>query len=259
MTQEATTSTQQQSNTPGLPQATIEQVQQAVNNALSARTGNAPASAPTSAPASNAASPAATQNPSKEMNAPRTSFSKTTSAKDMDQAIDQILDFEAKQGSATGTGLSNFGISSLQNPTKEEAKAYIKTNIVPLVKNMPGTVEEKRSLIDHWFNTGTDGRIYAYQEYLRKTDPDNTKGWKDDEGKWKERNKFRAATKRNDGKYGYTDPKLEQEMTRLYNSIPANQRREILKSGRDWYYQNTNVNSGAYEASWKDRVEETGD
>ena len=261
--------TQQGSTAPALPQASREQVQQAVTTALSTRTGNAPA------PATATATPAATQNPGKQMNAPRTSFDKTTSAKDMDQAIDQILNFEETQGSSTGTGLSNYGIASLNSFIKEDtsnmsdseikevkkkaAKEYIKTNIAPLVASVPGSVEEKRSLMDHWFNSGTDGRIYAYQEYLRRTDPNNTTGWKDAEGKWKDRNKFREATKRDDGKYGYTNPQLDQEMTKLYNSIPPDQRRTILKSGRDWYYQNINVGSGAYEASWKDRVEETGD
>ena len=84
--------------------------------------------------------------------------------KAQDGWINKILDFESTQGSASGTGLSNYGIKkdvwASKYPkmweddkiTKEEAIEFIKQEYLPKVKDYPEEVQKR--LVDYAYNTG---------------------------------------------------------------------------------------------------------
>jgi len=157
----------------------------------------------------------------------------------------KTMDFEFTKGSAQGTGLSNYGNPALgNNPTKEQAVDWYMANIAPQLNHFSSAME-KGEAGDFLYNTGKDARIYAYQEYLRKTDPNNATGWQDASGNWKDR---KSVPNNFDDIYNKSIGKLSE-----------NERRINVNKGRDWYYKNINnpspgVPNPAYNATWKPRI-----
>ena len=76
--------------------------------------------------------------------------------------IKKILDFESKQGSASGTGLKNYGIQIdkwgkkypylADGVTEEEAIKFIQSEYLPQVSGYPEEVQKR--LVDYAYNTG---------------------------------------------------------------------------------------------------------
>jgi hypothetical protein len=166
----------------------------------------------------------------------------------------KMMDFEFTKGSEYGTGLTNYGNPALGiNPSKEQAVDWYMANIAPKLNHFKSAME-KGEAGDFLYNTGKDARVYAYQEYLRRTDPQNKTGWKDASGNWKNRKA------------------LPQDFDQLYNTtigkLPENERRIMVNRGRDWYYQNTAPAGStwdlktqgphpAYYNTWKPRIWES--
>lgn len=150
-----------------------------------------------------------------------------TSRDSVAHQADKILKYEQLRGSETGSGLSIY-----QDP---KYKDQLMNEIYPRVsENVPyGSAMEHSEMMDFIFNTGKDARVFAYQEYLRKKDPNNSTGWQDSEGKWKDRKNIDDAT-----------------LSELYNNsigkLPENKRRQYINLGRDWYYKNTAPKDSAY-------------
>ena len=158
----------------------------------------------------------------------------------------KTMDYEFNKGSAQGTRLSNYGNPALgNNPTKDQAVDWYMQNIAPQLGNYK-TAMEKGEAGDFLYNTGKDARVYAYQHYLTQTDPNNTTGWKDKDGNWKDRKN------------------IPENFDELYNNsigkLSENDRRIHINRGRDWYYQHINQVNGqpnpAYENTWKPRINE---
>jgi hypothetical protein len=136
------------------------------------------------------------------------------------------MTWENNAGGAQGNPLSNFGNPSLPaGSTQSNATDWYMNNIFPQVNNNYSTAMEKASAGDFKYNTGRDLRVYAYQEYLKKTDPDNKTNWKDANGKWKDRSNLPAD--------------FDSIYAKSVGSMPLNERRIALNNGRDWYYKNT--------------------
>jgi hypothetical protein len=107
--------------------------------------------------------------------------------------IKQILDFESKQGSASGTGLSNYGIKkdlwAAKYPkmweddviTEDEAMDFIEKEYLPLVKDYPE--EAQKRLVDYSYNTGRDIRDVVMLASGVQT-LDNVQNKKTDEVLW---------------------------------------------------------------------------
>jgi len=144
--------------------------------------------------------------------------------------------YEDTHGGRTGKHIDGFGYyQDLQNQpitinsitdALRQSKEYD-----PYLNNFSSAME-KGEAFDFKLNTGKDARIYAYQEYLRKSDPQNTTGWADADMKWKDR-------------------RNPQDFDNLYNSsigqLPQNQRRIAINNGRDWYYKNTFTDKNGQE------------
>jgi LysM repeat protein len=168
-----------------------------------------------------------------------------------------IMKFEKTKGKADGTGLLNagnpaLGASNVDVPENVAVDWFMK-NIVPKVQKNFVTAREQADAGDFLYNSGKDVRTYAYQEYLRKTDPDNKTGWKDNTGNWKDR-----PTK--------DKPKVLSNFDKLYNNsvgkLSEQDRLNYIKQGKDFYYQNIERGKGsinedlkAYNSSWKDRID----
>jgi LysM repeat protein len=141
------------------------------------------------------------------------------------RALNTIV-FEKDKGSITGTGLPNAGNPNLpSNVSNEEARKVLLKDYYPKVQGKFSTAMEQGDALDFVYNTGKDVRTYAYQEYLRKTDPNNKTGWKDNNDKWKDRNK------------------LPSNFDELYNTsvgkLSEQERRDYIKQAKEYYYQNT--------------------
>jgi murein DD-endopeptidase MepM/ murein hydrolase activator NlpD len=79
-----------------------------------------------------------------------------------DAWIRKILEYEASQGSAAGTGLSNWGYNSRNPKNIEEAIGFFKQDYLPKVQQFPMGLRER--LGDYTFNTGrniNDLLLYA--------------------------------------------------------------------------------------------------
>ena len=125
--------------------------------------------------------------------------------------------YDEYRGGASGNPLPHYADASYYNK-------FYKDNVEPQLKYYQSAME-KGEAGDFIFNTGKDPRVFAYQEYLRRTDPGNKTGWADVDGKWKDRKK------------------LPSDFDKLYQStigkLSENERRKAINNGRDWYYQNT--------------------
>lgn len=162
----------------------------------------------------------------------------------------KTMDYEYLKGSASGTGLPNYGNPLLgSNPTKDDSVSWYMGNIAPKLSHFNSAME-KGEAGDFLYNSGKDARVYAYQEFLKSTDPNNKLGWQDANGNWKDRNN------------------LPTNFDSIYDNsvgkLPENNRRITVNKGRDWYYKNINKKpdgtpSDAYNNTWYGRIWNTND
>lgn len=138
------------------------------------------------------------------------------------------MDHERTSGLRDGTGDPRFGNPNLlPGATKEDALNWYMGNIYPEVKNKYPTAMEQSAAGDFLYNSGKDARVYAYQEYLKKTDPSNTGNWKDAQGNWKDRDAKNLPAN------------FDQLYAATVGKLPPKQRENFINSGRTWYGKNT--------------------
>ena len=130
---------------------------------------------------------------------------------------DKTIKYDLLRGGAQGNPLPQYSNTAYYNQ-------FYKDSVEPKLKYYP-TAMEKGDAGDFIFNTGKDPRVFAYQEYLRKTDPTNKTGWQDASGNWKDR---KTLPFNFDSTYDNTIGKFSE-----------NERRIAINNGRDWYYKNT--------------------
>jgi hypothetical protein len=141
------------------------------------------------------------------------------------------MDHERTSGLRDGTGDPRFGNPNLlPGATKEDAIDWYMGNTYPQVKNKYPTAMEQSAAGDFLYNSGKDARVYAYQEYLRKTDPSNTGNWQDAQGNWKDRD---AKNLKN------LPTPFDQLYATTIGKLPTKQREDFINSGRTWYSKNT--------------------
>ena len=177
----------------------------------------------------------------------------------------KMMDFEAKKGSATGTGLSNWGYHQSQMPynmqspnwkqprTKDEAVNMYMQEIAPRLQNFPSAME-KGEAGDFLYNTGRDPRVYMLDQYLKSKGQSGIPN----RGAYNVDTKTPAWT-----------PQLQQSLNDEWKrnqddiyKLPVNDRRVLLNKGRDFYYQNINKKADgtpndSYKATWKPRIWES--
>jgi hypothetical protein len=166
----------------------------------------------------------------------------------------QIMDFEARKGSAQGTGLSNYGNPALgNNPTREQAVGWFMQNVAPGLGAFQ-TAMEKGEAGDFVYNSGRDPRVYMLDQYLKSIGQTGLPN----------RGSYNVDTKTS----AWT-PELQNSLDQVWNQyapeinkLPVNQRRVLLNKGRDFYYQNINKKpdgspSDAYYNTWKPRIWES--
>jgi len=178
----------------------------------------------------------------------------------------KTMDFEARKGSPTGTGLSNWGYHHSQlhvsnvppnwkaPQTKEEAVNLYMKEIAPKLKYFPSAME-KGEAGDFTYNTGRDARVYMLDQFIKS---------KGDKNGLPNRGSYNKDIKTNDW-----TPELQKSLDEQWdkyspeiNKLPENQRRILLNKGRDFYYQNINKKpdgspNDSYEATWKPRIWES--
>jgi len=178
----------------------------------------------------------------------------------------KMMDFEARKGSPTGTGLSNWGYHHSQlhvsdvppnwkaPQTKEEAVNLYMKEIAPKLKYFPSAME-KGEAGDFTYNTGRDARVYMLDQFIKS---------KGDKNGLPNRGSYNKDIKTNDW-----TPELQKSLDEQWdkyspeiNKLPENQRRILLNKGRDFYYQNINKKpdgspNDSYEATWKPRIWES--
>jgi hypothetical protein len=142
---------------------------------------------------------------------------------------DKTIKYDLLRGGAQGNPLPQYSNTAYYNQ-------FYKDSVEPKLKYYP-TAMEKGDAGDFIFNIGKDPRVFAYQEYLRKTDPTNKTGWQDASGNWKDR---KTLPSNFDSTYDNTIGKFSE-----------NERRVAINNGRDWYYKNTykdpkDPNTGEY-------------
>lgn len=177
----------------------------------------------------------------------------------------KMMDFEAKKGSPTGTGLSNWGYHQSQMPynmqspnwkqprTKDEAVNMYMQEIAPKLQNFPSAME-KGEAGDFLYNTGRDPRVYMLDQYLKSKGQSGIPN----RGAYNVDTKTPAWT-----------PQLQQSLNDEWKrnqddiyKLPVNDRRVLLNKGRDFYYQNINKKADgtpndSYKATWKPRIWES--
>jgi len=178
----------------------------------------------------------------------------------------QMMDYEARKGSPSGTGLSDWGYHSSQLPynkvssnwhapqTRDEAvDLYMQEIGTNPILGYFNTAMEKGEAGDFLYNTGRDPRVYMLDQYLK------SKG----QSGLPNRGSYNVDTKT-----PKWTPELQGSLDEVWNQyapeinkLSENQRRILLNKGRDFYYQNINQVNGkpnpAYEATWKPRIWES--
>jgi hypothetical protein len=168
----------------------------------------------------------------------------------------KTFEYENLRGGAQGNPISNYGYYSSTLPnftppqTINQAVEYAKQEYLPKLKPYSSAME-KGEAFDFMYNSGKDPRVFAYQEYLKKTDPKNKTGWQDKDGKWKDRKTIDEKT-------------LDSLYQTNIGKLPENERRVLMNKGRDFYYQNINnpapgVPNDAYKNTWYGRIWNTND
>lgn len=159
-----------------------------------------------------------------------------------DEWIRKIMEYEATKGSATGTGLSNWGYNSRNPKSIDEAINFYKEDFLPKVQQYPMGMRERMG--DFMYNTGTDPRIYLLDQYIiEKEKGMGLPG----------RSLYKSKGLNNpdfDAVYSQYESKI--------NELPLEERIKLLDQGKDFYYQNINQVNGkpnpSYNATWKPRV-----
>jgi hypothetical protein len=177
----------------------------------------------------------------------------------------KMMDFEARKGSPTGTGLSDWGYHKSQMPynmqspnwkqptTKDEAVNMYMQEIAPKLQHFPSAME-KGEAGDFLYNTGRDPRVYMLDQYLKSKGQSGIPN----------RSAYNVDTKTPDW-----TPQLQQSLNDEWKrnqddiyKLPVNDRRVLLNKGRDFYYQNINKKADgtpndSYKATWKPRIWES--
>ena len=177
----------------------------------------------------------------------------------------KMMDFEARKGSPTGTGLKNWGYHQSQMPynmqspnwkqptTKDEAVNMYMQEIAPRLQHFPSAME-KGEAGDFLYNTGRDPRVYMLDQYLKSKGQSGIPN----RGAYNVDTKTPAWT-----------PQLQQSLNDEWKrnqddiyKLPVNDRRVLLNKGRDFYYQNINKKADgtpndSYKATWKPRIWES--
>jgi len=183
-----------------------------------------------------------------------------TSSDSLAHQLNKIADYEYSRGSASGTGLSNFGNPALgNNPTKQQAVNWMMQNTVPIVNPYFTSPTEQAEATDFVYNTGRDPRVYMLDQYLKSigqsglqnrgsynidiNDPVNAAKWKTKKAEL---------------------DKIWNEHSGNISKLSENDRRVLLNKGRDFYYRNINVKpdgspSDAYYNTWYGRIWNTND
>lgn len=162
------------------------------------------------------------------------------------------VNFEKRKGSKEGKGLSNAGNPRLPlNVKSSDAVDWMMNNIYnnPLMKNY-STAREQADAGDFLYNSGKDMRVYMLDQYLKnyKKQPQGLEGRstynvKMDQWTPELRNKFETEWS-----------KYKNEI----NNLSQQQRVELNKKGRDFYYRNIENKAdgspnSAYGLTWKYR------
>lgn len=137
--------------------------------------------------------------------------------------IYDIVGHEKKQGGIKGNSLPGAGIKGKSSISDDEAVDYIIENYLPKVKGL-NTEDEIIAALDMQYNGGKDVRVLAYQEWLKTQDPNNTTGWMDKYGKWKDRNN--------------PPPNFDELYNKSLGKLKDEERLNWIDKGRDWYYKN---------------------
>lgn len=189
-----------------------------------------------------------------------------TSTDSLRHQASKMMDYEARKGSPTGQGLSDWGYHNSQLPyNKVPSNWYApqtKEAAVDMYMNEIGknpilgyfnSAMEKGEAGDFLYNTGRDPRVYMLDQYLRSVGQAGLPN----------RGSYNVDTKTpqwTPALQGSLDQAWNQYAPAI-NKLPVNQRRVLLNKGRDFYYQNINQVNGkpnpSYEATWKPRIWES--
>ena len=159
-----------------------------------------------------------------------------------DAWIRKILEYEASKGSATGTGLSNWGYNSRNPRSIDEAMQFFRQDYLPKVQDYPMGLRERAA--DFMYNTGVDPRIYMLDQYIIQ----NEKG-------------MGLPGRLLYKEQGFNSPQFERVYSQYQSKIdalPIEERVKLMDAGKDFYYRNINMVDGkpnpAYDATWQPRV-----
>ena len=178
--------------------------------------------------------------------------------------IKELLTYEDKSGSPSGGKHKNYGYNRTEAPkfkNIEEAVDYFVENDLPFIKQQyPGDIIERAKAGDYIFNTGKDPKLYSVNQYLN----DNKDTVDKNDLDYINSNRSNIKDAMVDGVVGfkYGDPADSIKINELYDkyvrSIPNKQRVSNLDDARNFYYQNTNVGSGSFKATWEGRTNKYG-
>jgi hypothetical protein len=183
--------------------------------------------------------------------------------------IKELLSYEHTSGTASGGSHPNYGYNSKRNaPTfknLEEAVDYFIENDLPFIKEQyPGNIMERAKAGDYIFNTGKDPKLYAVNQYLNDNkgniDQADLDYLNEKDPKTGNSKRVRIKNAMIDGVVGfkYGDSADRVKINELYDKyvrkIPDKERIANLDDARNFYYQNTNVGSGAWEGTWYGRT-----
>lgn len=182
--------------------------------------------------------------------------------------IKDLLTYEQTSGSPRGGSHGNYGYNRTEAPkfkNIEEAVDYFVENDLPFIKEQyPSNITERAKAGDYIFNTGKDPKLYAVNQYLNdaetlveQADLDYLNEKDPNTGDSK---RVRIKNAMVDGVVGfkYGDPADSVKINELYDkyvrNLPDKERITNLDDARNFYYQNTNVGSGSFKATWEGRT-----
>ncbi len=178
--------------------------------------------------------------------------------------IKELLTYEQTSGSPSGGSHGNYGYNRAEAPKfkdLEEAVDYFVENDLPFIKEQyPGDIIERAKAGDYIFNTGKDPKIYAVNQYLN--DEDNLVEQADLDYINSNRGRIKDAMAEGVVGFKYGDDADSVKINELYDkyvkSLPDKERIANLDDARNFYYQNTNVGSGSFKATWEGRTNKYG-
>lgn len=188
-----------------------------------------------------------TYNIQPKVQTPKPTSKQNTTAKPSstdDTWVRKIMEFEATQGSAQGTGLPNFGYNSKgANAPKniDEAVSMFKKEYLPKVQKLPPGLRERNA--DFLYNTGQNLDLYVVNKYLE----DSTGKGISNRGDYKAKGPKSSSFEKD----------FSKELSAI-RKLPIEQQVKLADEARDFYYRNINKvgdkPNPAYEKTWKHRV-----